>query len=144
MSPTEFLLERAHNFKEFSDLPKHGKLWKSGHLKFSSFEIRMVDRQKSVLQGHSTVSKFKPRFNGPFRINAIHKNGVIYLLENTATGQRTPAHHSQLIEWREPPAYLKHIEGWNKLEDAYEFSLDSPDFRTDILTQAIFMEMILI
>jgi hypothetical protein len=107
MSPAELLLTRSHEIGNVPILPSGAvAVWKRSHPKFEPFLLDQLVKKKVILQGHSVVNKFKPRYEGPYRVIAVHENNVAYVVEHVEMKHRIHAHHTHLLAWKETPHYL--------------------------------------
>lgn len=117
MSPAEFLLNKAH---AITDVPliNHDELikWKDGHPKYKPFALGQLVKNKRIVQGRGLNNKFKPRYEGPYEVIEVHDNGVTYRVKRVDDGQVTPAHHSQLVQWKATPMYLQYCNGRNYVD----------------------------
>jgi hypothetical protein len=110
MSPSDYLLRSSHKIKSTQVFPKPTpEYWRVGHPSFSPFKVGELILKKIHHLGHSTINKFKPRYEGPFRIVKTNPNSVTYVIEtiDSSTKKQCKVHHSQLKLWMEAPTYLQ-------------------------------------
>ena len=135
MSPAEYLMSKTHTVRDVVLISEADTaFWRSGHPKFVSFASGQYVLRKVPRQGHVASLKFKPKYEGPFKVAVVNDNGVTYELENEE-GAVIKAHHTQLIPWTAPPDYLRDrlrlFEERNEKEEIAEqqsMSMEEPDF----------------
>ena len=110
MAPNERLVRENNKEVSSAIVPSsEEKWWKEGRAGFVSF-IRGQKVLKVIeKKGRLTVDKFRPKYEGPFIVSKVHRNGVTYELEGD-DGSILRAHHSQLRQWKDPPNYIKNID----------------------------------
>ena len=110
MSPADCLLRQAHPMNATSLLSNPTKfMWKAGHPSFKSFRVGDFVLRKLPIQGHGTVNKFLPRFEGPFVVRLVRDNGVTYEISQERSADSNVClrvHHTQLKLWHFPPKYI--------------------------------------
>ena len=108
LSPSEYLINKKHATRDAVLISEtDAEFWRRGHPKFIAFAEGQHVLRKVPRQGHSANAKFMPKYEGPFEVTRINKNGVTYELERVDTRECIKAHHTQLIPWTAPPDYLK-------------------------------------
>jgi hypothetical protein len=135
MSPSEYLLTRAHDMVSQPLLPALVKdTWQEGHPQFAPFPVGQLVLRKIVRSGNATIDKFKPRFDGPFKVTEVRSNGVTYIIErDLGDGRllRKPAHHRQLKRFVDPPAYLANHPRFEQLVKGNVYQQDDQDDGSD-------------
>jgi hypothetical protein len=107
MSPAEFLLSKSHSHTVTPIEPDLEVHWKQGSLKFTPFSVNQLVRKLVVVKDHNVTNKFKPKFEGPFVVESVNDNGLTYLIRRVGEYDCVPAHHTQLVKWKDPPDYLQ-------------------------------------
>ena len=118
-SPAECLLRQAHQVNSNSLLANPTKAtWKAGHPNFRPFRVGDFVARKLPIQGHGTLNKFLPRFEGPFVVRLVRDNGVTYEIsrdEHTDGNGSLGVHHTQLKLWHFPPKHIVQSPGFAEL-----------------------------
>lgn len=57
------------------------------------------------MQDRCVGNKFKPKFEGSFTVEVVNRNALTYQVRRGNSIIR--AHHTHLLPWRDPPAYLQ-------------------------------------
>ena len=124
LSPSDFMLRILHTFDRAGDTAENEEaFWKLGNKNFTSFEVGDLVLKKKNLKGNLSSNKFKPRFDGPFRIKHVHTNGVTYILDAQTGRKELRAHHSQLRRYVQAPDYLKRLHSEESGEACRDESL---------------------
>ena len=107
MAPSAYLLGKSH---EAADLPAVStdikQFWKYGHSKYDAFEVGQSVIRKIPVKGHCTISKFKDKYDGPYKVVKVNRNELTYVIEHLEQSGTCRVHHSQLGPWVDPPEYL--------------------------------------
>ena len=107
-SPSEFIFANKHLFRGNVILPSGtSERWRDGHPSFGTFKFDQFVLRKSVFRGRETVNKFSERFEGPYSIKKINRNGITYVIKHEHTNKEVKAHHSQLKAYHLPPDYIR-------------------------------------
>ena len=107
MSPSEYLLSQSHPIISSPILGEDCLVpWKASHLNYVPFSVGQLVKKKVVIQNRCVSSKFKPRYEGPFRVITVNKNKVTYVIQHVHDGHVVNAHHKQLAPWRVTPKYI--------------------------------------
>lgn len=107
-SPAEFIYNNQHSLTDEVIMPKEiSEMWREGHPSFGTFSFDQLVLRKSVFRGRENTNKLAERFEGPYAVTRVNRNGVTYVLKHTVTGREVKAHHTQLRIYHLPPAYIK-------------------------------------
>ena len=128
-SPSEYIYSKQHSFTGNVLLPNEvAECWREGHPSFGSFSFDQLVLRKSVFRGRESTNKFSERFEGPYSVIKVNKNGVTYVLKHKTTAHEVRAHHSQLRPYHLPPAYIRNHPYFQELkakpEDAFNSGED--------------------
>jgi hypothetical protein len=110
LSPSSFLLNKSHccNSLPLLDVNKIQQYWKTGHNKYSPFEIGQEVLMKIPTKGNLTIDKLSVKYKGPFLVEKVNSNNVTYILTNPkVTNSVIRAHHSDLYPYKTVPFYLR-------------------------------------
>ena len=107
MSPSDFLLVKAHHCMGNPMVAAVAEPWKSGHPKFLQFKLGELVLMKIQAVGNLTTNKVQPNFSGPYSVTQVNSNGVTYQVKDVKTGKMARAHHSKLRPYRKPPQYIE-------------------------------------
>ena len=119
MSPSSCILSKSHEVTDPVVLDtQEQERWKVGHPSFASFRRGTKVIKKVENKGNLTLSKLKPYYHGPYKISKVQSNGVTYVLNGPNGDIR--AHHTQLKEWHDPPAYLLRLQLYKELANVSE------------------------
>ena len=139
-SPSEYIYSNQHSFTGTVLLPNEvTECWREGHPSFGSFSFDQLVLRKSVFRGRESTNKFAERFEGPYSVVKINKNGVTYVLKHRTTANEVRAHHSQLRPYHVPPAYIRdhpYFRELNTCTGGTSRDEDNDDVRDDVLSHS--------
>ena len=105
--PAAFIFEDAHEIA-----PEHlmtGKLlkfWRKGNPKFTGFALDSFVLKKKHFIGNRVTDKLVSRFSGPYQIENVRSNGLIYDLRHIDGSAEHNVHYDDLRSYKTPPEYL--------------------------------------
>lgn len=97
-SPTKLILSQTHKVNDNIKL-EHSTTdnWREGHPNFAPFTINQKVIKQIINTDHKVSNKFKPRFEGPFKVTKIQSNGVTYeIVSETNLEKIIKVHHKHL------------------------------------------------
>ena len=125
ISPAEYLLVKKHPVRDCIIVAEEdSERWKEGHPRFLPFAVGQTVMRKMPKRGHSTDNKFKPRYEGPYKVEKVNKNGLTYEIEKE--GKVIKVHHTQLMGWTVPPPYLEKWLIEKEAEEERKIAAESP------------------
>lgn len=111
MSPAAYLLSQAH-----PSLPRTlptQTYWEKGSLSFQPYKEGQLVARKLHLQ-KTTDSKFKPRFDGLYKVIRTNPNRITYVIQKDGQDNQHAVHHRRLRPSNSPPQYLKENQYFQK------------------------------
>ena len=125
ISPAEYLLIKLHPVRDCIILSEEdSKRWKERHPRFLPFAVGQTVTRKMPNSGHTTDNKFKPRYEGPYKVEKVNRNGLTYEIEKE--GKVIKVHHTQLMGWTVPPPYLEEWLIEKEAEEERRLVAESP------------------
>ena len=107
VTPAQYLLGREHETTDVPRVPMAAQReWRPGHPSFAPFRVGDRVKKTVVRPGNLLASKLGPRYVGPLTVTRVNDNGVTYEVRDER-GQERRAHHTQLRQWKNTPAYLQ-------------------------------------
>ena len=124
MSPAAYLLSKVHQLGDsiaVGDGPY--SFWRLGHPEFEPFRMGQLVMRKNPRIGNSTISKFRPKYDGPYEVIGVNENQVTYRIKGVDGQGERKEHHKNLVPWHMAPA---HIRGHPRYRDS-KFDHESSD-----------------
>ena len=107
MSPSSYLMGVGHAGVDLPAVSEEARqLWSAGHPKFNPYCVGQSVVRKLPCQGHLTISKFMPKYDGPYIVDRVNPNQLTYTIKHRESEKCIRLHHKQVSPWVDPPEYL--------------------------------------
>ena len=130
-SPSQFLLEKAHNNTPAVKLPDQPQqLWQQGSPHFQPYKVNDWVLVKQIYPGNRAEDKVKPKYEGPYRVVHVGSQGMTYKIQHYPSAEIITRHFRHLKPYADIPAKLRrHAYYRQEMFDALPEDLQWPSIR---------------